>query len=373
MAPPNIAYLARKFAMEIHMETVRLQAKGKLNVSPPAFVAWDCTRRCNLKCEHCGASKEKYRDELSTREIKNAVSELAAASPAAFFCATGGEPLLRKDLLDVLAYAKSKGLSTGFATNGFFLDSQKVAGVRKAGVDSVMVSLDGLEKTHNMIRGNPESFRRAAKAIKSIIDAGVPQVTVATTVTKSNFHELEAIYDFVSGMGAKNWRISPIMPIGRAAKVEKFRLSPGQLRQIFEFVSEKRRGAVKILIGENLPYLMEYEEAVRDAPIVCQVGIGACCIGVSGSVRGCPEQPDCPPFVEGNIRQKPLMKVWQEGFARYRLRTIIEQDPKCGKCDFRHRCFGGCWILRLGHMHCIRDMLHQSKKTKTPTRGLVQK
>jgi radical SAM protein with 4Fe4S-binding SPASM domain len=326
--------------------------KGK--VIPPFYVLWDCSRRCNLNCAHCGAVKEKYEKELTTEQIKNLIDELSKMK-VRFFAATGGEPLLRKDILEVMRYARDRGINTGLATNGFFIDEKKAKEIKGAGIESVQISLDGKEKTHNDIRGNDLCFQKAVAAIKLLQEQKIKLVSVATTITPTNFNELVKLKEILLDLSVKTWRICVVMPIGRAEEKELL-LSSRQLKELFEFVSSNK-DKIKIQIGENLPFLAEYETKIRKSPLVCPVGFTACCIGVDGYVRGCPEMPDIEKFREGSILEKPFLEIWKEEFGRYRNREIIKTDKKCADCKNKQDCYGGCWVMREGDIQCIYDLL----------------
>ena len=106
-----------------------------------------------------------------------------------------------------------------------------------------------------------------------------------------------------------------------------------------------------------MPFLAEYETKIRKSPLVCPVGFTACCIGVDGYVRGCPEMPDIEKFREGSILEKPFLEIWKEEFGRYRNREIIKTDKKCADCKNKQDCYGGCWVMREGDIQCIYDLL----------------
>lgn len=326
--------------------------KGK--IYPPKYVLWDCSRKCNLNCLHCGAVKEKYTKELTTEQIKKLVDELAKIK-VSFFAATGGEPLLRQDLLEVLSYASKKGIKTGFATNGFFIDESIAKKIKEAGISSIQISLDGTEEIHNKIRGNNQSFQKAVKAIKLLKEQKIKIVSVATTLTPINFNELWKLKKLLSDLNVNIWRICIIMPIGRAEKNDLI-LKPNQLKSLLEFTASNKDN-IKIQIGENLPFLAEYEEKIRDSPVTCPVGFTACCIGVDGNIRGCPEMPDRDEFREGSILEKPFLEIWKNGFKRYRERKSIKTDKKCISCKNKEDCFGGCWVMREGNLQCIYDLI----------------
>ncbi|MAG07336.1 hypothetical protein CMI46_00795 [Candidatus Pacearchaeota archaeon] len=353
----NIWYKITKLRDNIYFSDFNYYlTKGK--VFPPSYVLWDCSRRCNLNCAHCGAIKEKYEKELTTEQIKNLVDQLAKIKTR-FFAATGGEPLLRKDILDVMKYATDKGIKTGLATNGFFIDEKKAKEIKDAGILSIQVSLDGTEETHNKIRGNNLSFQRATNAIKLLHKQNIKIVSVATTVTPMNFNDLKNLKEILLKSNVSTWRICVIMPIGRAERKELL-LNPKQLKELFEFVSSNK-DKIKIQIGENLPFLAEYETKIRKSPLVCPVGFMACCIGVDGNVRGCPEMPDIEKFREGSILEKPFIDIWRNEFKRYRNREAIKTDKKCATCQNKEECYGGCWVMREGDIQCIHDLLNHKQ------------
>lgn len=219
----------------------------------------------------------------------------------------------------------------------------------------MQISIDGTKETHNKIRNNNYSFDRAISAITYLSEANVPLIQVATTITNSNFSELDKIKHLLLKLKIKHWRLGIVMPIGRATGKDLM-LCTKKLNLLFEFI-RKNKNILNISVGENLPYLLEYEESIRDTPVLCPVGITACCIGVGGNIRGCPEQPDTEEFIEGNIRQESIALIWQNCFKRYRLNTILNGDKRCSVCKDKYKCFGGCWVMRKGNNHCIHDLM----------------
>ena len=125
--------------------------KGK--VFPPSYVLWDCSRRCNLNCAHCGAVKEKYEKELTTDEIKKLVDQLAKMK-VRFFAATGGEPLLRKDILEVMKYAKNKGIKTYIVPSSKCVLDLSTTGDNPQNlknIKSVVSSFSSIRSTNNLV------------------------------------------------------------------------------------------------------------------------------------------------------------------------------------------------------------------------------
>ena len=356
----SLRYLLKKLQTDFYLSGITdLYQRGE-TLPGPNYVIWDCTRRCNLHCEHCGAVKETYETELSTAQIKQVIGQLAALG-VDLFAVTGGEPLLRQDLLDVLGYANQQGMHTGIATNGYLIDDGLARRIKETGVDTVQVSLDGLESTHNRIRGSDQSFSRAISALRALIAQKVPIISVATTLTPHNFADLAPMRDLLLSIGVRTWRLTPIMPVGRGEINHELRLSRAQMIAFFEFVAKNNSRRLRIYIGDTLPYLGQWERRVRKVtPIVCPVGFTACCIGTDGYVRGCPEMPDTSPNREGSVLETPFTDIWQQGFERYRTRALRSSDPACKACPDWYKCYGGCWVMREGGQHCIYEILKEN-------------
>jgi radical SAM protein with 4Fe4S-binding SPASM domain len=353
----NLRYEFAKLRNDFYLGGIQERYRAGKSLPPPGYVIWDCTRRCNLTCLHCGAVKETYTRELSTEQIEGFVDQFAAMK-VGMFAVTGGEPLLRRDLSDILFHAQRRGLKTGIATNGFLVDQGAAEWIKAAGVHSVQVSLDGPETTHNRIRGNEQSYQRAVQAIELLNRLKVAVVSVATTVTRNNFPDLDELRQLLSRLGVRLWRLAVVMPIGRAHETN---ICPDmdQLSWLLEYVKQYDSRELHIYFGENLTFLGEWEKKVRNGPVVCPIGYTACCVGVDGNVRGCPEQSDTFENREGSLLDTSFQEIWQKGFGRYRNREILVTDPKCACCRSKDDCFGGCWVMRAERLHCIYEMIHQ--------------
>jgi len=318
------------------------------DVFPPKFVIWDCTRRCNLNCEHCGAKKEKYSRELTTQQVKDLVKKLSS-NKVKNFVATGGEPLLREDLFEIFFFAKENGLKTGIATNGFFIDNTNAKVISEI-FDSVQISLDGPAKVHNKIRRHREAFERAVRAINLLKKTGCKQITICSVITPSNIKDLENLAEIVKSLGVDIWKITTVMPVGRAEQNTNLFLNREEFLKLLNFIRENKN-KIKIDLGENIGYLGKWDEKVRNDPFFCPVGFLVCCVGVDGNVRGCPEQPDIPYYREGNILEKDFFEIWRNGFQKYRNREL-PNDKECQKCKFNKDCNGGCWVMKLQNINC---------------------
>ena len=256
---------------------------------PPKTVIWECTRACNMACIHCGSGEPGPAcNELSTEQISGIVRELGSMGVRRFL-ATGGEPLLRPDLLDVMEQAKACGLETGFSTNGAGISEENIARIVRA-ADSIQVSVDGTQTTHDTLRTCPGAFTGALRALDLLRGHHCRQACMTSIVSPFNIHELDELYRLATAH-ADIWRIGTVMPIGRAGNNKALFLSGGELRSLLAFTSAKMKGRFPVIIGENLGYLGdEYDNTIhRHDFFFCGIGTLSCCIGADGMVRGCPD------------------------------------------------------------------------------------
>lgn len=317
-------------------------------VMPPKFIVWDCTRRCNLNCEHCGAKKETYGKELSTAQVKQSIKKLRNYG-IKHFVVTGGEPLLRNDLFEIFSYAKKLGLKTGLSTNGILIDDKNAKKIA-AFFDSIQISLDGTREIHNKIRGNSQAFQKTIKAIKILTEYPKNQITISSVITKSNIDNLEQMSRVIEKMNVDCWKISSIMPIGNVNINRDLYLNKKQFLKLIRFAAANKK-RLKIEVGENLGYLGKYDKQVKNEPFLCPVGYMACCIGVDGNIRGCPEQPDNEYFKEGNTLDDDFARVWEKGFKKYRTKQLVN-NKRCKNCKYQNNCYGGCWVMKLKNINC---------------------
>lgn len=346
----NLKYRFEKHKLNIFIDTF-LSAHNKGQTLPPKLLAWDCSRKCNLNCRHCGAKKERYDNELSTDELRKILQE-AKDYGISEFSVTGGEPLLRKDIFKIFEYAKELGFTTGLATNGFFVNieiSKKIANL----FDSIQISLDGPEKVHNSIRRNDESFSRVLNAFKLLKLSNARQLTISSVITKLNFDTFDELSNIILDIKPFIWKIIFVMPIGNAAK-DDLSLSEKEFKETLKGIKELRNN-VRIEIGENCGYLGSFEEKVKNKPSFCPVGFLAMCLGANGKIRGCPEQPDDKYFLEGDSRTKSLKDIWEKGFEKYRKMHLTD-NANCRKCKDLYSCFGGCWVMKTQNKNCTKEI-----------------
>ena len=192
----------------IHRDTAR---RAKLLAKPDlTYLFWESTLRCNLRCRHCGSSCEGKSPlrELETAEVKGILDTIAADFNARriFVSITGGEPLLRRDLFDVVAHMTRLGMRSCIVTNGTLLDVEKAQRLWDAGMRTICVSVDGLEAEHDAVRG-PGSWRKALAGIAAARQVGFKRIEAITCVRPTQLEHLPEIEAAVREAGARMWRL----------------------------------------------------------------------------------------------------------------------------------------------------------------------
>ncbi len=316
----------------------------------PISVHWVATHFCNLNCQHCMVDAGKaLKNELETDEVKSLINEIALMG-VKNFSVTGGEALLRKDIFEVLAYAKSKKLKLGLATNSTLVDKYKNE-LMQLQLDSVMVSLDGLEENHQKIRGVNDNFHEVIKAIKFFDKIKVPTVCVCTVVNQLNINELDKIRDLIFSVGANYWTINITLPEGRAKNKDWLYLNREQTLGLFHFI-EKNNKKHKIGFCSAAGYLGEWDKKIRGETFFCSCGWTSATIMGNGDVMGCLVF-DADDFVEGNIREKSFKQIWDEGLNKFRNMPMQEG---CNTCSYAAQCRGGCKVMRILRANCLREV-----------------
>lgn len=302
------------------------------------LISWNTTKECNLYCRHCYRDAgQKDPDELSTEEGKALLSEIAHAG-FKIMVFSGGEPLLRKDIYELIGTAKKLGLRPVLGTNGTLIDKIVAQKLKQAGCLRAGISLDSIDtKTHDEFRNQKGAWQKSVNAMKACKDAGL-DFQVHTTVTKNNYREIEKICDFALNLGAKAYHVFFLIAVGRAKEKDIY-LSPKQHEKLLHKILEKQKTMDMELKPVCAPQFMRI---ARDMGINlrfergCLAGISYCCILPNGDVHPCPYLP----LKVGNVRNVIFSKIWQESPV---FRDLRKQDykGKCAACVYKKEC-GGC-------------------------------
>jgi len=315
----------------------------------PSSVHWVATYRCNAHCLYCEASANEVEcEELSTEQIKYTVSQLAELR-VRYFYVTGGEPLLRKDVFEVIHHAKAQRMKIGFVTNSILFEKYKTD-FGKARFDIIWTSVDGILKTHDRNRGYKGAYEKILAAIKFYKNINIPIRAVNTVVNQDNFHELPELFEALKAAGMNRWRLALTAPVGRA-KDGNWALSNDNLLKLFQFASKMRKH-FPVDLSEQLGYLGCWDRQVRESPFYCPSGLDRCVIMPDGNVLPCQMVYDTS-YSEGNVKEKLFKEIWKEGFTSLRH---VRLEGECAKCSHQKACGGGCWAQRVMGNRCLKNI-----------------
>jgi radical SAM protein with 4Fe4S-binding SPASM domain len=325
--------------------------KHKFNILSPNTVHWTSTYNCNFYCKHCEANAgDMHVPELSTKEICDVITELGNMN-IKMFSITGGEPLVRKDIFQVIRHVLDTGMRYGIASNGYLVTKFEDE-FREMVPYDYFTSIDGLEKTNDEIRGRDGAFRKSIEALEFFKSLGVKHRLVNTVVIPDNIEQLSELKKIIMDSAATFWRLSVPIPVGRAKNNEKTFLNDEQLKYLFDFVMDASK-ELDVELSDEVGYLGCLSLKLRSRPFFCGAGLTKCYIMPDGEVFGCSIFYDNK-FSEGNIRNKPFKEIWQTGFSRFRDQRC--HDEKCLSCEHLSSCQGGCWGMRPGNKHCYKDI-----------------
>lgn len=350
-------------ALNIHSKFVEVQAK----IHDLSYFFWECTVRCNINCLHCGSdchSEGQAKDMPADDFLAVAKSLTTQYKPnKVMVVITGGEPLVRKDLAYVGTELNKMGFPWGMVSNGYALSEERFQELLNAGLKSITISLDGLEESHNWLRGNPHSFERASNAIKMVADNGTIVFDVVTCITQKNIHQLHEIKQHLMDIGVRHWRIFAIDPIGRAKEDPMLQIDANQLKQILDFIVECRaEGQIDTSFGCEA-YLGSYEGEVRDGLFFCRAGINVGSVLNDGSISACPN--NSKKVIQGNIYTDSFLDVWNNKFEIMRNRKWAKEGL-CADCKEFKWCNGNGLHLRDFDNHdvlrCHYKMLQEAVK-----------
>jgi len=325
--------------------TMPLRRRLETDVHPLRYLFLEVTRRCNLRCRHCGSdcSRAPVPGELSTAEWCGFIEGLAARTRprSILMVLTGGEPLCHPELSAILQTVRRCGFPWGMVTNGWSLDGETLGTLLSLGLRSLTVSLDGLRPSHDWLRGVAGSFDRALAACELLAEAGPPVWDVVTCAHPRNLEELPEVHALLARVGVPVWRIFTIFPRGRAATSDELLLKAEELRSLLDWIASARSGAAR---GGLLPsygcegYLpASVDRAVRDQPYFCRAGINIASVLADGSIGACPNID--PALIQGNTRGDDFLRVWEDRFEAFRDRSWM-RTGHCAECGEWPRCQG---------------------------------
>lgn len=328
-------------------------------------VVWNCTQRCNLKCVHCYAQSEDrdYPGEMSTEEGKAMIDDLAEfGAPVLLF--SGGEPTIRKDLLELMHYAKSKGMRVVISTNGTLITEEKAKQFAEVGLSYVGVSLDGGRETHDKFRGIPGSFDKAIAGIRNSLNAGI-KVGLRMTINKRNWQDIPEIFKVMEEEGIPRACFYHLVYTGRGSELMKEDLDHDETRQAVRLIMDKTKEMFdkglepEVLTVDNhadgpflyMEMLKEDPERAEDVLQLLQwnqgnsTGNGIGCVSWNGEVYA---DQFWRHFSFGNVRQRPFSEIWTDVSGDTEqselMKRLKDKKPyvkgRCAECKWLQICGG---------------------------------
>ena len=315
---------------------------------------FELTLKCNEACFHCGSDCGAARPDGLPAETYKAVLDEVKENfdiEPMMLCITGGEPLLREDFWDILGYAHEQGFTWGMTSNGTLITPEVAGRLYETGMATISVSIDGLEATHDKLRGLPGGYRLAMQGIENLIaerekhrsERGLKplrHIQVTTVFNHQNIEELDALYRIFEEMDIDSWRVIGLEPIGRALLRPELMLTPEDQKRIFSFIYEKRSEQMPVTYGCSHFVGFDYEREVRDWYFLCNAGIYTASIMANGDVGACLDIERNSKTVQGNILETPFTEIWNNRFEIFRqpLSNLCED---CAGCDYERYCAGG--------------------------------
>jgi radical SAM protein with 4Fe4S-binding SPASM domain len=338
----------------------RLRYRHRRPSGPPRpVVVWNATRRCNLACRHCYSASDARcaPTELTTDQARAMIADLAAFG-APVLLLSGGEPLLRDDLLDLIAYARQQGMRPVLSTNGTLIDAALAKRLREAGLAYAGISLDGPARVNDAFRGQPGAFEQALEGIRHCRAAGV-KTGLRLTIHRDNVGEIPGVFDLIEAEGIGRVCFYHLVASGRGSQLGDAQLTHLQTRETLDLIMDRSAALLasnpdaEVLTvanhadGAYVSMRLEREDPARSTEALQRLRAGGgnasgqriACVSWDGTVL-----PDqfwrTRPL--GNVTDRPFSEIWSdESGLLGKLRNRLEHlRCRCLHCRFLDVCNG---------------------------------
>ncbi|TAL23842.1 MAG: radical SAM protein [Nitrospirae bacterium] len=322
----------------------------------PKWIAWEITRRCNLRCVHCRSSSElevKGHPDFPTDEAFRIIDDIVSyAKPVVVL--SGGEPLIRKDVFEIAKYGTDKGLRMCLATNGTLVNEEICGKIKESGIRIVSLSLDGSnEGVHDDFRSQKGAFAGTINAARLFKKYGI-EFIINSSFTKRNQEEIPKVYKLARELGATAWYMFMIVPTGRGGEIMNELISKEEYEEILEWHYQMEKGEKDMLVRPTCAphyYRIVLQKSKEEGEKFekrtlkfstggakgCIAGQLICLIDVDGNVLPCSYFPR----PAGNIRTQSFKDIWENSELFKELRDFKKYKGKCGSCEYVNVC-GGC-------------------------------
>jgi heme b synthase len=322
----------------------------------PKWIAWEITRRCNLRCVHCRSSSEmeaKGHPDFPTSEAFRVIDDIASyAKPVVVL--SGGEPLIRKDVFEIAQYGTDKGLRMCLATNGTLVNDEICGKIKASGIKIVSLSLDGSEESvHDDFRSQKGAFTGTINAARLFKKYGI-EFIVNSSFTRRNQEEIPKVYRLAKELGATAWYMFMIVPTGRGEEIMNEIISKEEYEEILDWHYQMEKDEDMMLVRPTCAphyYRVVLQQSKKEGEKFkkrtlkfstggskgCIAGQLICLIDVDGNVLPCSYFPKAA----GNVRETSFKEIWEGSELFKDLRDFKKYKGKCGSCEFVNVC-GGC-------------------------------
>jgi len=330
-----------------------LAYEERTGIKAPRIIAWEITRSCNLSCVHCRAAAEfgHYHGELSLGKIKEVIDDIVTISNPIIIL-TGGEPLMRPDIWEIIDYCHEKGAMPVIGTNATLITDEIAAKMASHKIPRISVSIDfPTAEGHDSFRGQPGCFDQSIEGIKIAKRHGVG-VQINTTVTTLNAHLIDEIHDLAESLGVDAFHIFMLVPTGRGSDLLEQELPPEEYERVLTWAYHRQKTSPLHFKPTDSPHYYRIirqlakaegkkvtrEEYGLDAMTRgCLGGITFCFISHTGDIQPCGYFD----MQLGNVKEQPFSQIWTESKVFNELRDYSLLKGKCGACEYKAVC-GGC-------------------------------
>lgn len=296
----------------------------------PLKVSMNLTKRCNLRCKQCFSdSGEVLYPELTTLEVCKLLDDMRE-NGTFFICLGGGEPLMRNDLLEILRHGKTRQLAISIVSNGLLLTNTYLEELNKMDLDTFWISLDGLEKNHEILRGEG-TFKKALNALQLLKDCFVSKKAIRVSLNKYNIGEFKGLIDLAEMYEVDIIRFTPLMSFGRA-KNEDLTISQDQYISFLREI-QTIKSSVKIIYPNTID---DGKFWISSDDFGCHCGKEAIWIDELGRYSPCFFFGES--FFVGNIVNEDYISLWKKSLAV----VSLEGNDTCKTCKNYYMCRGGC-------------------------------
>jgi heme b synthase len=339
--------------------TIKMNAVKSEPLTPRLhLVAWEVTRSCNLFCAHCrgSAAPVSYSGELTTDECFHLVDQIReVGSPIIIL--TGGEPLVRPDILQIAKFAVSRGLRVVMGTNGTLITEAMARKLKEVPVSRLGISLDfPVAELQDEFRGQSGAFAAVMTGIAHAHSAGI-EIQINSTITRLNVNHLDELLSLALKVGAVAFHPFMLVPTGRGKCLESAELPPEQYEKTLHWIYDKQLelGDRIFFKPTDVPHYLrvvkqrEKQEQRSGSKLTagrnpanvitrgCLAGTGFCFISHQGKVKGCGYLD----IEAGDIRKESFGHIWANSPLFSNLRDLDNLKGKCGECEYKRIC-GGC-------------------------------